>query len=345
MKCIVEVCYSSTPCTYYNKSPHELVTQYIANITLRVHHGTLSIMKEELLPINLLRFLAALGVLFVHSFPPLISAGYLPQFLSFLVSYTQYGYLGVPLFFIISGFVITLSSEGRTFSQFVSARFIRLFPVFWICVSITSLVVFFMKNSDHFSWMQYFANLTMVPHFFGNYGLIDGPYWSLECELKFYFFIAIILLLRPIISIHLQKVAIILAPLLLSYAVFYNPYHGSFRQDTLEYIFYLFSEENAQYFLSGILFYGIYKNRKSYYTFIALIIYYIVAILQALDHTYPKDKPEVIIFYITLFFVVFLAISLKKITNTSLSFLGKNNRGHLSPLVPSPTHCIFYIVK
>ena len=42
----------------------------------------------------------------------------------------KYGYLGVDLFFIISGFVITKSIENRSLKQFIIARFIRLYPIY-----------------------------------------------------------------------------------------------------------------------------------------------------------------------------------------------------------------------
>lgn len=283
-------------------------------------------MKEDILPINLVRFFAAIGVLSVHSFSTLIFAGYIPNFFSFLSSFAHYGYLGVPLFFIVSGFVISLSSEGRTFRQFVSARFIRLFPVFWLCVSITTICIFFLNKNEHISWARYFANLTMIPSLFGNQPFIEGAYWSLGSELKFYCVVAIFLLLKPILNISLQKISLVLSIPLLYYTLYYNPYHWSLLQNILGTIFYLFSGGFSQYFLAGILFYEIYKNEKNYYTYIALLIYYIVAVLQAFDYMYTEDNPIIVMFYITLFFSVFLAISLRKINNSSLSFFGKDYR-------------------
>ena len=84
-----------------------LCTSNLLRITYVIHYNR---MKEEILPLNALRFLAALAVLCVHFFVTLIDRGYLPHFLSFLNPYTEYGYLGVNLFFLISGFVISLRS-------------------------------------------------------------------------------------------------------------------------------------------------------------------------------------------------------------------------------------------
>lgn len=282
-------------------------------------------MKEEILPINLLRFLAALSILFVHKFAFLIEIGYLPRFLKCIIPFTNYGYLGVNLFFLISGFVITLSSEGRTFRQFISARFIRLFPVFWICVSITSLLTLVLSH-EHIPLGQYLANLTMAPEHYGGYGFIDGSYWTLFIELKFYMCIALILLLQPLISISLQKTALLLTLPLLYCILYFNPYSVSFIDTIILTIFSYIGSEYAQYFIGGILFYGIYKNKRSYYHYVGISICYIVAILQATDSSSVSLKPSIIALYITVFFGIFLIIALKKITNNSFLFLGKQYR-------------------
>lgn len=41
---------------------------------------------------------------------------------------TRYGYAGVNLFFVISGFVILMSVWGRTAPQFIASRVSRLYP-------------------------------------------------------------------------------------------------------------------------------------------------------------------------------------------------------------------------
>lgn len=282
--------------------------------------------REEILAINLLRFLAALGVFCAHKFTSLVELGYLPKSLDFLNSFTQYGYLGVNLFFLISGFVITLSSEGRTFGQFVSARFIRLFPVFWICVSISTLFVLFLGTNNYISWPQYLANLTMAPRFYGDYALIDGSYWTLEVELRFYFAVALMVLIRPIINLSLQKISLVLALPLFYYIFYYNPYSISSFGQIFHFIIYFFGSEYASYFIAGVLFYEIYKNKKSLYLYIAITMCYIVAALKALDQAYASNNPTIIVLHITLFFILFLMISQRKITNASLSFFGTYSR-------------------
>lgn len=49
-----------------------------------------------------------------------------------------YGWLGVPVFFILSGFVIYLTvDKSKSAIDFLKKRFIRLYPTYWLCLLIT----------------------------------------------------------------------------------------------------------------------------------------------------------------------------------------------------------------
>ncbi|MGJ9411311.1 acyltransferase family protein [Aeromicrobium sp. CF4.19] len=105
----------------------------------------------------------------------------------FISRFTAYGATGVQLFFIISGFVILLSANGRTLPQFVTSRVSRLYPAYWVAVlSAAFLYVFIAPGTfKDISVDMVLANLTMtqealnVPH-------VDGVYWTLWVELLFY---------------------------------------------------------------------------------------------------------------------------------------------------------------
>ncbi|MFE9441137.1 acyltransferase family protein [Streptomyces sp. NPDC006602] len=110
--------------------------------------------------------------------------------------WAMYGYLGVPFFFMISGYVIFFSAQGRSAAEFAVSRAIRLFPAFWAAVLLTSLVAVFWGvrsagTSVHPA--QVLANLTMVPRVAGE-KYVDGVYWSLEFELAFYLLVFLFLL-------------------------------------------------------------------------------------------------------------------------------------------------------
>lgn len=112
--------------------------------------------------------------------------------------FTAYGALGVQLFFVISGFVILMSAQGRTVGAFISSRVARLFPAYLAGVILTGALITVIapgtfKNLRVDEWL---INLTMTQEAFGARH-VDGAYWTLWVELLFYVMIAILLTMRP----------------------------------------------------------------------------------------------------------------------------------------------------
>ena len=108
---------------------------------------------------------------------------------------TQYGYLGVNMFFIISGFVILMTAWGRTVEAFTISRVTRLFPAYAVSVALTAvLLIVVWPQGKHIEVRHAFTNLTMlqqgyrVPH-------VDGAYWTLWTELRFYLLIGVFVLI------------------------------------------------------------------------------------------------------------------------------------------------------
>ena len=130
--------------------------------------------------LDLLRFTAAATVVVFHFYVLLPGNTTFEQAIS---AVSRFGFLGVPLFFMISGFVILWTAFNRTPGRFVLARLCRLYPSYWVCVLITSGVLAWAGGAP--SWRQLVTNLTMFQHFFG-FDSIDQVYWTLYVELKFY---------------------------------------------------------------------------------------------------------------------------------------------------------------
>ena len=115
-----------------------------------------------------------------------------------IANVTKYGYLGVDLFFLISGFVILVSSDGKSPRQFVISRIVRLYPTYWCCLTVTFLaILLFGRRMFHCRAGQYLANLTML-HSFAGIESMDGVYWSLAVEMKFYLLIFLLVALGQI---------------------------------------------------------------------------------------------------------------------------------------------------
>jgi len=148
--------------------------------------------------IDYARFFAALAVVFFHYFYNGMQNGKIAHLshVPVVSDIAQYGYIGVDIFFLISGFVIASSAIGRTARSFIVGRAVRLFPAFWPSVLMTTLVAIFLGGKlMSVSAVQVAANLTMVPQLFGQ-PFVDGVYWTLAYELAFYALVAVLLIIR-----------------------------------------------------------------------------------------------------------------------------------------------------
>jgi peptidoglycan/LPS O-acetylase OafA/YrhL len=139
-----------------------------------------------------IRGLAALSVMLFHLAD---RASY--QFINPSWSFpftVPFGAYGVETFFMLSGFVIFLSLEKQpNMISFCKSRFIRLFPIFWVCVLLSISIVLVFHLNVKISVPIVLANLTMIPRqFVGVSSNIEGSYWTLECELWFYVIVSLI---------------------------------------------------------------------------------------------------------------------------------------------------------
>ncbi|MBF9068329.1 acyltransferase family protein [Streptacidiphilus fuscans] len=109
----------------------------------------------------------------------------------------MYGWLGVEAFFVISGFVICMSSWGRTPGQFAVSRISRLYPAYWcaIVLIVARIALIPMQTHNIASVIHpriVLANLTMFPGSL-HINLLDGVAWTLNVEAHFYLLMAAVL--------------------------------------------------------------------------------------------------------------------------------------------------------
>jgi len=146
--------------------------------------------------LDLLRVLALGSVISFHYFFNGISKGTVDSVsLTPFAAIAKYGYLGVELFFLISGFVILYSTQNRTAIEFIKKRFIRLYPMYWLGLitifAITNLPIWVNKGPD---FGKFLWNLTMIPTAFGS-NWLDEAHWFLMRELQFYLVVVVVLAL------------------------------------------------------------------------------------------------------------------------------------------------------
>jgi peptidoglycan/LPS O-acetylase OafA/YrhL len=160
-------------------------------------------MREPIL--DLCRFLAAILVLGRHWLSqqwPIAERlsnyssnnTYINKILKHLADLCHVGFLGVHVFFIISGYIVIKSAMTKTPNSFFISRFVRLAPLFIISY-IGSAVVggYIFEFEEYHSIKNILLSISMA-----NYPLSmkgpNGQSWTLWWEIRFYFLIFLVLL-------------------------------------------------------------------------------------------------------------------------------------------------------
>jgi peptidoglycan/LPS O-acetylase OafA/YrhL len=143
--------------------------------------------------LDLLRIFAAFWVLSFHwsgrggFFPLLEKQPDLSSIPHHFDVFSSWGFLGVDLFFILSGGVIAKSAMNKSWKQFTIARFTRLFPVYFATSIIAILVIPFATNQE-FQVAQLFS-LSGLQFWIGGPTPL-GTAWTLPFEVSFYGLVA-----------------------------------------------------------------------------------------------------------------------------------------------------------
>jgi peptidoglycan/LPS O-acetylase OafA/YrhL len=151
--------------------------------------------------VDVLRGIAALAVAFYHV--DIVSLGTSDGVVSSaLHGIFHYGYLGVSIFFVISGFVIAASTANGPitfgyFGKFILKRSIRLDPTYWSSIALDiALTVIAIK---YFAATKPLPDVeTVLLHLFylqdlTGVGNIAAIYWTLCLEVQFYIVFCIVL--------------------------------------------------------------------------------------------------------------------------------------------------------
>lgn len=147
---------------------------------------------------DLIRLLAALQVAVVHALMHLKPPG---SFVHIARSGLEL-FPGVPIFFVISGLLISKSYEqSDSIRNYCRNRCLRIFPGLWVCLVVSVGVILIggvgtigtALTRDWLLWwaaqMTFFQSYT--PAFlepFGN-GMLNGSLWTIPIELEFYLFL------------------------------------------------------------------------------------------------------------------------------------------------------------
>ncbi|QXG77182.1 acyltransferase family protein [Modestobacter sp. L9-4] len=237
--------------------------------------------------LDVLRLLAAVIVVGFH-FTARDSPGWngpAPEELAPVGEWTMYGRMGVPLFFVISGFVLLMSSWGRDVPSFVASRVGRLFPAYWVAVVVSLVLVvyvwpegmtFFHKD---ISLANGLLNLTMFQESFARPD-IDGSYWTLWYEARFYALIAVLMLVGMTRGRIIAFCA--LWPIVASVA---QNLHSDLLAAAL-------MPDFAPFFAGGMLLYVIYRDGHDLLTWLLVGMQVLFALNFCLDYYPPLLTDE-----------------------------------------------------
>lgn len=167
---------------------------------------------------------------------------------AFHTDYLQVGWLGVSLFFVLSGFLITgilldmkksLSARDYFF-KFYARRFLRIFPLYYFyLILMTIAATWLLSISYRPNYMQIFldqmkyAVFYVYDFFFGtinfNYSFFLDHFWSLSVEEQFYIFWPLLILLVPERRLKKLFLGFIALGLIFRIAFFFVHQAGVFR--------------------------------------------------------------------------------------------------------------------
>ena len=152
---------------------------------------------------DLLRLFAASQVAFIHVGDELHI-----EFTGWLLSVRQFldYFPGVPIFFVISGFLISASLDRNpNLRNYAINRFLRIYPALWTSTLLTLLVLLVLGpriwEADHangentvlvvakwliaqFTVAQFYTPAIFKAHF--GVGQLNGSLWTIPVELQFY---------------------------------------------------------------------------------------------------------------------------------------------------------------
>ncbi len=138
-----------------------------------------------------------------------------------LVLFQDFGSLGVMLFFLCSGFIITYVAQSETLREFILKRIMRIYPglifsvtIFWIIQKIFTTLTSNITYWGEFGIKEWIYGATLINYFRGLPNVINGVTWILIIEVIFYIiciFTYYFLKKKPILEILIMMAISILS--------------------------------------------------------------------------------------------------------------------------------------
>ncbi|WP_143058943.1 acyltransferase family protein [Demequina mangrovi] len=109
-----------------------------------------------------------------------------PWFREFSETYFDIGRVGVVAFFLVSGFIISVSLDRTGEREFLIKRVFRLYPAYFVALTVMLVVAYGSEPWTSPAWLAEVAiNYTMLQQLVG-LGSLLGPAWTLSIEWVYY---------------------------------------------------------------------------------------------------------------------------------------------------------------
>lgn len=246
------------------------------------------------------------------------------------------GFVGVDIFFVISGYLITKIFDDKNFSirkEYFSRRIKRIFPSLIVVVFFSLILGFFILSPNHFQDLLNQAKYSLIGlsnfyfYFNTDYFGIEGMFrpllhlWTIGLEIQFYLFFPLLIFLSNFFKFNLKKIVLIIFILL----IFLNYLNKLYIDQNHNLFFYLHLRFYEFLFGSIAFFYKdllkkILPSFSIYLAYLILIMMFTNLNLFNINLFFIEILP---ISFATIIIIIKGDINKKLINNFLLKYIGK----------------------
>lgn len=209
--------------------------------------------KERIKALDGLRAFAIISVLISHSAWKMNSQITVKIGSADIHNIFYNGWFGVDLFFVLSGFLIASQLLKRPLTRtslrnFMCKRFFRIAPAYYISVFATLMYLHIyptigekpLSNMIEIWGLPLMSHIIFLHDYIGRFPWIDGIFWSIPIEIKFYMILPLLVYFLSHIKNNTHKIAIISVAYIIYLSVRTFYIYTQYGVEDVEYLDYFF---------------------------------------------------------------------------------------------------------